>query len=1349
MRDLDHGGKHEQVGTEVDLTATLPPYDKDAADQNMLDNFKHVSIPPPAPAPDEGAVEIRVGDDASPFDDQQNVVRSVTYFHMTPHRASQEALGTALISACRLIDFDEGGLSGSVNSSSSQRLSSMGALTDSTSNASLPNLAGLSPLPALTAEDMMQALPHRTALFLPDSMEWTVLLSEEEVRTDGTSHQAHWPPFECPLEVTSTLWRIEGSIFIAAEEQSAPIYALLSSKEDEKLACLEDFTCWRDSNSKSILMNKKGSLPSVLPMSLLDQFRRERLANPRPGLSGDMQFKEAVCMLIKIVANVANGEVRSLSINGKALRNKLGFDFISEEILGLIGFSADGKPDEDGKYSVIKPPDMTQEVQQIKLRRAWLEIALWYQYVQQPSSVEAFWRELLPFIPLQPRLGSASSFLDCVFDLNSTSPTGVKFKFARPLVSSALRYLGADDEANAELVEECYLANTAGLSKVDQLPFYSALQVVAQSIRDDGGSDDVIHTRLAIEKSKGLVSEAELKAAYAKIGLEIESVEHANLIAPEFVLDIYMSAVNAVAGIKEEVQARKDALDIISASRNRPAEMEEQVAASVELSVEKAYEILEVHHDTDDDFISSVFSVAVSVSANLGCRVYTVRAHHLSCSQHMDGSKSRLDVTEALRVIAETRNSATLRKAYRTAVGEVEEWQPADLALPIGLNNIGNTCYLNSVLQYFFAIGKLREQVVLASREVVEDAIQATELPVVRVGGRQVSMREIERSHQFVRHLGQLFSNMTSAPTSAVTPERELAYLALVSSRVEETNEAADLPGQVISKSPEAEVTHLTRPTSDLQLDERQEVVTERPRAQPKNSDDSMLVHGIVVQESVVGQSKAEETHADDLSSTEADGIVTPPLPSPSHCPPLPRRPAAAAAAASYTHDAGQRRNSLMQLGAQQDVSECLDNVMFQVEVALTAAEQKVQQALAENTTQLAELDDGWIEDGDQLRRLFLGRTLQRLEPALPNDEDGKSVVRGQSIHIKREVFTILPIDVVEEGRDIYDGLDGFFDEEILTGSGGEPIRRTVTLTDAPAIMQIQLQRVQYDRVKGVYKSQAHLEVDQTLYMDRYLDFDPLDAADMVRLEKRRKGRDARRRVAELRDRLRALEPEKTPISQTLRQTSSFLSAMASLKGRSKAPQATDDVDGLDSLIDAGFSQFLSDEASRIEEESKEAHREIAALKASVEDLWKDEKRMEYVLTSVFMHRGEASHGHYFLNQRKLTRQDQEPSSTWFKYNDQTVIQVNWSDVHRDQSGATPYLLCWVRRDKLDHFDTLCRSYDVAPVSAAQPEVQVAEEKAASVSQRPPPPLAHPEPAVLDTVQQNDDTIMTDIVPPQ
>lgn len=72
---------------------------------------------------------------------------------------------------------------------------------------------------------------------------------------------------------------------------------------------------------------------------------------------------------------------------------------------------------------------------------------------------------------------------------------------------------------------------------------------------------------------------------------------------------------------------------------------------------------------------------------------------------------------------------------------------PTGIDRPAGLQNIGNTCYLNSLLQYFFTIKELRE-VVLNFDEYQEtrpfEEIETSK----RVGGRNITRREIERSTQ-------------------------------------------------------------------------------------------------------------------------------------------------------------------------------------------------------------------------------------------------------------------------------------------------------------------------------------------------------------------------------------------------------------------------------------------------------------------------------------------------------------------------------------------------------------------------------------------------------------------------
>ena len=1273
-------------------TLALPPPYEDASDQSMHDSFKHVSIPPTVPDDDGNAVDIRVDEEEvpdAPLARDHSSLTPVGSTFLTPFRAYRDVLSRAPHSSCQLVRFakvDTG------DGQRNRRSSSISMVADSTSS-SAPMAASAPPVStALTPEDMLEALPHRDAIFFADRMEWCVLIAEPDLRSDGKilDRVALGPDVE--VDVFKPLWRFEGDVRIATEEQRRPICAVLpeSDGDEVQVDTLEVFERWRSTAGDSLLLSKRGSLSSVVPLALMESFREERWSHPRPGMTGEMQFKDAATTLIKVIGNAANGEVRSLSITGKAMTTKLGIDDISQRILGTLGFSADGKADANGQFSMIQPPDMAQASWQLTMRRAWLEIALWYQFKQAKSmSNTTLTPDLLASVPLLPEYKDPEDYLTRVFAFDRHTQFEVRPGFLPAQAQEAFDFLGADANAVEALVEHCYVANTSGLTLLDKVPFYAALQTVAPYYAQSEA--DLIQTRLGLEKSHGLFSELDLKQAFSRIGIvDVGSVEHANATYnDDFIVSVYRSTVGNVAANKDEVQALKDALEIIATSRGRPSELVDEVDAPVELDVGKAYSILEVNHDTDDDFISSVFAVAL-----------------------IDDSKSAVECTEALRVIAEERNSTALRKVYRSAIGEVDEWEAIDLEKPIGLNNIGNTCYLNSVLQYFFAIRQLREQVLLASQGETGHEEQAKQCgqddnltagsAVVRVGGRQVSKREIERSRRFVRQLSQLFSNMISSPASAVTPERELAYLALVSSRVEEINDIVDTGTTHSASTPAENVAsmQISHPTSGTGTETT--LVEEPGSFLPERAEQSTILQSSTKAVHMPSKGDDETLSVQGIDDGQENGIITPPLPSTQvPPPPLPPRPAEKRLS---PNEAGQRRNSLMQLGAQQDVSECLDNVMFQVEVALTAYGLDGRDVSGAAKEEAVENDEGWIEDGDLLRRLFLGRTLQRLEVATQEDEQKK---RGPSIHTKREVFTILPIDVVEEGRDIYDGLDGFFDEETLVGSEGEPIRRTVTLTDAPAIMQIQLQRVQYDRIKGAYKSQAHLDVGQTLFMDRYLDFDPLDQDDAARLEKRRKGRAARKRIAALRMRLQALEPDKTAVSQTLKQTSDFLSSLGDPKGLQTASEGGRE---LQNLADVAFQQYLADEATCVQEEVRGAEEEIAALKAEVEKLWADERRIEYTLASVFMHRGEASHGHYFLNQRKLTALDKEPSTIWYKYNDQTISEVAWSEVHHDQSSATPYLLCWVRRDKLDHFDTLCRA-SVAASSLPAPMPADAEQQ--------------------------------------
>jgi len=123
----------------------------------------------------------------------------------------------------------------------------------------------------------------------------------------------------------------------------------------------------------------------------------------------------------------------------------------------------------------------------------------------------------------------------------------------------------------------------------------------------------------------------------------------------------------------------------------------------------------------------------------------------------------------------------------------------------------------------------------------------------------------------------------------------------------------------------------------------------------------------------------------------------------------------------------------------------------------------------------------------------------------------------GQILICRKELFSHLLIDVADGSRDIYSALDSVFDVTTVNLEGKDTIRY-LSISELPPVLQIQIQRVQFDRTIGkTYKSTALLKFPETIYMDRYLDSsDPLLQAkreeawvwkmEIASLEKRRAG---------------------------------------------------------------------------------------------------------------------------------------------------------------------------------------------------------------------------------------------------
>ena len=154
--------------------------------------------------------------------------------------------------------------------------------------------------------------------------------------------------------------------------------------------------------------------------------------------------------------------------------------------------------------------------------------------------------------------------------------------------------------------------------------------------------------------------------------------------------------------------------------------------------------------------------------------------------------------------------------------------------------------------------------------------------------------------------------------------------------------------------------------------------------------------------------------------------------------------------------------------GAQQDVTEVIANVLFQLQCAIKA-----------------ESVDESGEQVDQVKALFFGK------------QKSYTTNREGTVRTKEEYMSDIKVDVATGSRDIYAALDGAYDvQDVEVGGGLEP--QYTSISQLPPVLQVLVQRVQFDpEKKSVFKSNNHLELKETIYMDRYMD--SLDADLMQR----------------------------------------------------------------------------------------------------------------------------------------------------------------------------------------------------------------------------------------------------------
>ncbi|GME89809.1 unnamed protein product [[Candida] boidinii] len=635
------------------------------------------------------------------------------------------------------------------------------------------------------------------------------------------------------------------------------------------------------------------------------------------------------------------------------------------------------------------------------------------------------------------------------------------------------------------------------------------------------------------------------------------------------------------------------------------------------------------------------------------------------------------ELWNSLKIIGETRKSKLIEGFLSS--GFIDSRLLSIESMPAGINNIGNTCYLNSLLQFYFVIKPLRDMILDYNSTLPEasDFNASEAYSKRRIGGRVVSYKETERSYQFMYQLRDLFDKMIHSPDRCVTPTRELAYLAFSPStdEVEFESEASQ---------PKTSDSHLDDDLSTEWMVVSTNSIQENKDTQKNEFYDLISVNSeserSILKDEVMGNDDSAETKESDdkedeevatgssqIQSNDAMETIDLCTPEPNSKQKIQDIPEEKAKA----NQAPQKRMPLtakispdqienaLEMGRQQDVTECIENVLFQMESALEPKE-------FENDN----------EQIDSIKQFFYGKTKQTLAPVDPQTK--MELPDSSTVRTKIERFLSLLVNVGDHPKDIYDALDTYFTEDLMSLDDGE-VKRSLTITELPKILQIQIQRVQFDRERGIpFKSIEPLPFKEKLYMDRYMDTD-----DQTIISKRHE-------VFHWRHKIRELNNRKSLINH--RDENGFTAREALMGTRDLLKSELLIESGV--LVDSNTIEVLQNQVEKIDEELKNINNEIQSLETKIYTQFDQFTKIGYSIFAIFIHRGQASYGHYWIYIKDPVR------NVYRKYNDEIVSEVTLEEVLNFQEGntATPYYLVFVKEDLDEFINPLNRKIEKAVV---------------------------------------------------
>lgn len=790
-----------------------------------------------------------------------------------------------------------------------------------------------------------------------------------------------------------------------------------------------------------------------------------------------------------------------------------------------------------------------------------------------------------------------------------------------------------------------------------------------------GRNSAVLEERAQILASQGQTNRSEVAKAYGYFG--IDPVHSAHL-TDEIIVGQFRARLQDISPVLED--ETRNMLRIIGQARQSSQILQE--ASNAIETYPQALSWLGIDADTLDEFVQAMFAFKTEenpASRDIAVKAVEIIAESRNSAQLrsflINGKTGpEMDIGEAYQILgiqdrvaaidptvlvttlevqkqADPDNIPRLEQAYRLICkerfGDAEggygaappeesiETHPLD-AWPVGCQNIGNTCYLNSVLQFLFTIRPLREMVLNFDDYKQECTPEAIKDKIV--GRRKPSVEVVKKAQEFVFELKKLFHMMIQAPSPSVRPEVKLAFLALVK----------DAQGDPPTKAGPSEglgeiggipiMGPMPNPSDADQLETKfGDASWGATAGTPAANGSDTQVADKPDQDDSDGQRDSANPFKDSSEVAVIDLYKDPP----SRPPPVPPRPKAASQDSVST--------TVEYAARQQDAAEIMMNIfdLFGCAIKPTST-----------------MEDG--EQIDMIKELFYTNI------TYARATNGTTTLKSD---IQDHILT----SPGDKDRHIYSALDDEFDIDDLddpSAQDGKKSTKYEFITHLPPILIINVRRAVYNaKEEKSFKNERHVALDDTLYLDRYLQQTmSMTPAQLL---------DSRKEQWQYKRQLRALQRRKSELDQTAldMSLSDVVECAADYISDLKAADEELLVD-LDPLpIQSDLAEQMRIKAHNLRKDSALLDEPIKQLEERIESHFDGLKDHPYRLHAIFIHRGTATGGHYWIYIHDFKE------NIWRKYNDEKVTEV--TDIkeiftQEEKWPATSTGIVYVREDAKD-----------------------------------------------------------------